>query len=187
MSKELDELKAQWNQLLQQGKYTEAEPLLVQAAQLTRKEFGDQHVATASILNEIGGLYRATGEYAKSESAFVEATEILARFPGKDHPDYATTINNLAGLYRLMGEHSKGEALFIEANEIYANTLGKDAVRLINMVYTNAWSKLGIGKCRYGLMLNEHGMVFDDGVTTRLGENHFHMTTTTGGAARVRP
>ena len=34
-------------------------------------------------------------------------------------------------------------------------------------------------------MLNEHGMIFDDGVTTRLGENHFHMTTTTGGAARV--
>ena len=53
------------------------------------------------------------------------------------------------------------------------------------MVYTNAWTKLGIGKCRYGLMLNEHGMVFDDGVTTRLAENHFHMTTTTGGAARV--
>ena len=62
---------------------------------------------------------------------------------------------------------------------------GKDTARLLNMVYTNAWSKLGIGKCRYGIMLNEHGMVFDDGVTTRLGENHFHMTTTTGGAARV--
>ncbi|MEQ9491881.1 MAG: sarcosine oxidase subunit alpha family protein [Alphaproteobacteria bacterium] len=62
---------------------------------------------------------------------------------------------------------------------------GKDAVRLLNMLYTNAWDKLGIGRCRYGLMCNEHGMVFDDGVTTRLGENHFHMTTTTGGAARV--
>ena len=62
---------------------------------------------------------------------------------------------------------------------------GKDASKLLNMVYTNAWSKLGIGKCRYGLMLNEHGMVIDDGVTTRLGENHFHMTTTTGGATRI--
>jgi sarcosine oxidase subunit alpha len=72
-----------------------------------------------------------------------------------------------------------------------ATTLGKidiqgaDAVKLINMVYTNAWSKLGIGRCRYGLMLNEHGMVMDDGVTTRIGEQHFHMTTTTGGAARI--
>ncbi len=62
---------------------------------------------------------------------------------------------------------------------------GKDSVKLLNMLYTNAWDKLGIGKCRYGIMLNEDGMIFDDGVTTRLGQDHFHMTTTTGGAARV--
>jgi sarcosine oxidase, subunit alpha len=72
-----------------------------------------------------------------------------------------------------------------------ASTLGKidiqgpDATTLLNWVYTNAWSKLEIGKCRYGLMLDENGMVFDDGVTVRLAENHFLMHTTTGGAARV--
>ena len=62
---------------------------------------------------------------------------------------------------------------------------GKDTSWLLNMLYTNAWSKLASGRCRYGLMLNEHGMVFDDGVTTCVAENHYHMTTTTGGAARV--
>ena len=62
---------------------------------------------------------------------------------------------------------------------------GKDAAEFLNRVYTNSWSKLAIGKCRYGLMLKDDGMVMDDGVTTRLGENHFHMTTTTGGAAGV--
>ena len=72
-----------------------------------------------------------------------------------------------------------------------ASTLGKidiqgtDASEFLNRIYTNAWSKLEIGKCRYGLMLNEDGMVYDDGVTTRLGENHYIMTTTTGGAANV--
>ncbi|MDC3016668.1 sarcosine oxidase subunit alpha family protein [Candidatus Pelagibacter sp.] len=72
-----------------------------------------------------------------------------------------------------------------------ASTLGKidiqgtDASEFLNRVYTNAWSKLAIGKCRYGLMLNEDGMVYDDGVTTRLAENHYIMTTTTGGAATV--
>jgi sarcosine oxidase subunit alpha len=72
-----------------------------------------------------------------------------------------------------------------------ASTLGKidiqgsDASEFLNRVYTNAWSKLGVGKCRYGLMLNEDGMVYDDGVTTRLSENHYIMTTTTGGAANV--
>ncbi len=72
-----------------------------------------------------------------------------------------------------------------------ASTLGKidiqgtDASEFLNRVYTNAWSKLAIGKCRYGLMLNEDGMVYDDGVTTRLNDNHYIMTTTTGGAANV--
>jgi sarcosine oxidase, subunit alpha len=72
-----------------------------------------------------------------------------------------------------------------------ASTLGKidiqgpDAAKLLNMVYTNAFAKLEIGRSRYGLMCGEDGMVFDDGVTTRLGEHHFLMTTTTGNAARV--
>ncbi|WP_442808488.1 sarcosine oxidase subunit alpha family protein [Trinickia soli] len=72
-----------------------------------------------------------------------------------------------------------------------ASTLGKidvqgpDAAKLLNWVYTNPWSKLEVGKCRYGLMLDENGMVFDDGVTVRLGEQHYLMSTTSGGAARV--
>lgn len=72
-----------------------------------------------------------------------------------------------------------------------ASTLGKidiqgpDAATFLNWVYSNAWLKLEVGKCRYGLMLDENGMVFDDGVTVRMAENHFLMHTTTGGAARV--
>ena len=62
---------------------------------------------------------------------------------------------------------------------------GRDAAEFLNRIYTNAWSKLEIGRCRYGLMLGEDGMVFDDGVTSRLGEQHFLMSTTSGGAARV--
>jgi sarcosine oxidase subunit alpha len=72
-----------------------------------------------------------------------------------------------------------------------ASTLGKidvqgpDAATLLNWMYTNAWTKLPVGKGRYGLMLDENGMVFDDGVTVRLAEDHFLMSTTSGGAARV--
>ena len=72
-----------------------------------------------------------------------------------------------------------------------ASTLGKidlkgrDVSEFLNRVYTNAWSKLAIGKCRYGVMLGDDGMVIDDGVTTRLGEHHYLMTTTTGNAASV--
>ena len=62
---------------------------------------------------------------------------------------------------------------------------GSDAAEFLNRVYTNAWMKLPIGKARYGVMLREDGMIFDDGTTTRISENHFHMTTTTAQAVNV--
>jgi sarcosine oxidase subunit alpha len=72
-----------------------------------------------------------------------------------------------------------------------ASTLGKievvgpDAVEFMNRMYLNSWSKLAVGRCRYGVMLYEDGFVFDDGVVGRLAADRFHVTTTTGGAARV--
>ena len=62
---------------------------------------------------------------------------------------------------------------------------GKDARTFLNLVYSNAWSKLAPGKCRYGFMLRDDGYVYDDGVTACIADDHFHMTTTTGGAPRV--
>ena len=72
-----------------------------------------------------------------------------------------------------------------------ATTLGKievvgpDAAEFLERLYTNPWAKLGIGRCRYGLMLTEAGFVMDDGVIGRLAADRFHVTTTTGGAPRV--
>lgn len=72
-----------------------------------------------------------------------------------------------------------------------ASTLGKidvqgpDAGVLLDRVYANGFAKLKVGACRYGLMCRVDGMVFDDGVTSRLGDERFHMTTTTGNAAAV--
>ncbi|WP_186395750.1 sarcosine oxidase subunit alpha family protein [Stappia sp. TSB10GB4] len=72
-----------------------------------------------------------------------------------------------------------------------ASTLGKievagpDAAEFLERIYTNPWKKLGIGRLRYGLMLNEAGFIMDDGVVGRIKEDRFHVTTTTGGAPRV--
>ncbi|MFV0434905.1 MAG: 2Fe-2S iron-sulfur cluster-binding protein [Leucobacter sp.] len=72
-----------------------------------------------------------------------------------------------------------------------ASTLGKievrgaDAGEFLNRIYTNGFAKLGVGKARYGFMCTPDGMVFDDGVTLRVADDRFYMTTTTGGAAKV--
>ena len=62
---------------------------------------------------------------------------------------------------------------------------GRDAARFLDLVYTNTFSNLPVGRVRYGLMLREDGLVMDDGTTARLGENHFLMTTTTAAAGQV--
>ncbi|MDW3205265.1 MAG: sarcosine oxidase subunit alpha family protein [Alphaproteobacteria bacterium] len=62
---------------------------------------------------------------------------------------------------------------------------GPDAGELLNRIYTNGFAKLPVGKARYGLMLREDGLVQDDGTTSRLGENHYVMTTTTANAVTV--
>jgi sarcosine oxidase subunit alpha len=62
---------------------------------------------------------------------------------------------------------------------------GRDAAEFLNRLYCNTFSTLDVGKARYGLMLREDGIVFDDGTTSRLATDHFLMTTTTANAARV--
>ncbi len=62
---------------------------------------------------------------------------------------------------------------------------GTDAAAFLDRVYANTFSTLPVGRCRYGLMLREDGMVYDDGTTARMGPNEFVMTTTTANAVLV--
>ena len=101
-------------------------------------------------------------------------------------------------LYYPRGQEDKKSATARECQAVRdavgifdASTLGKievkgpDAATFLERVYTNRWQKLKPGSCRYGIMLRDDGMIFDDGVTARLADDHFLMTTTSGGAAAV--
>jgi sarcosine oxidase subunit alpha len=62
---------------------------------------------------------------------------------------------------------------------------GKDAAEFLNKIYANAFGKLAVGKVRYGLMLREDGIAYDDGTAARFAEDHFVVTTTTANAVVV--
>ena len=62
---------------------------------------------------------------------------------------------------------------------------GRDAAEFLNRIYANGFARLAVGKVRYGLMLREDGVAYDDGTTARLGDHHFVMTTTTANAVLV--
>ncbi len=62
---------------------------------------------------------------------------------------------------------------------------GPDSTEFLNRIYSNGFSKLQVGKARYGIMLRDDGIVMDDGTSWRLAENEYFMTTSTSEAAKV--
>jgi sarcosine oxidase subunit alpha len=72
-----------------------------------------------------------------------------------------------------------------------ASTLGKievvgpDALEFLSRMYVNGFKTLGVGRSRYGVLCRDDGFVYDDGVIARIADERLHVTTTTGGAARV--
>ena len=92
-----------------------------------------------------------------------------------------------------LGQAAMREAIAVRESVgmVDVSTLGKimvqgpDAAEFLNRVYSNPFAKLPVGKARYGLMLRDDGIVFDDGTTWRLTETDFFMTTTTANAGPV--
>ena len=74
---------------------------------------------------------------------------------------------------------------------IDVSTLGKldvqgaDAPALLDLLYTNTFSDLGVGRVRYGLMCSDNGAILDDGTVTRLAQDRFFVTTTSGNADMI--
>ena len=62
---------------------------------------------------------------------------------------------------------------------------GPDVPKLLEILYVNRWQSLEVGRVRYGVMCLEDGVVFDDGVTGRLGPERYIMTATSSGASAV--
>ena len=62
------------------------------------------------------------------------------------------------------------------------DVVGSDAGKLLDRLYTHKFSDLPVGRIRYGLMCSDNGTILDDGTVTRMSEDHYFVTTTSGNA-----
>nr|WP_281258998.1 tetratricopeptide repeat protein [Stenomitos frigidus] len=120
-----------------QGRYTEAEPLLLRALTISEQQLGADHPDVAARLNSLANLYYFQGRYREIESLYQRALTISEQQLGADHPDVATKLNNLANLYRTQGRYAEAEPLYLRALTIGEQQLGADhpdvATRLNNL------------------------------------------------------
>src|SRR6185503_5925835 len=111
-------------------------------------------------------------------------------------PPYTpVTLGALAGHARGVSEDDAAdrEARNVRANVgvVDVSTLGKielqgrDVAEFANRIYINRFDTLQVGRCRYGVMLRDDGIVRDDGTTSRLADTHYLMTTTTANAGEI--
>ncbi|MDB9521957.1 tetratricopeptide repeat protein [Dolichospermum circinale CS-1225] len=107
-----------------QGKYSEAEPLLLDALEMRKRLFTNDHPDVASSLNNLAILYKNQGKYSKAEFLYLEALEMRRRLFTGDHPAVATSLNNLAVLYKNQGKYSEAEFLYLEALAMFERVLG---------------------------------------------------------------
>ncbi|NEO53858.1 MAG: tetratricopeptide repeat protein [Okeania sp. SIO3B5] len=101
-----------------QGRYSEAEPLYIQAIKIVKIVLPTNHPFLASSLNNLAGLYRSQGRYSEAEPLYQQAIEIHKIALPANHPYLAIHLNNLALLYESQGRYSESEPLYQQAIEI---------------------------------------------------------------------
>ena len=120
------------------------------------------NIEAGAVMYEAGARWRRPGYYPAAGETMQEAVNREAR-----------AVRNGAGIY-------DGSPLGT------FEVKGSDASRLMDFVYTNRMAALKVGEGRYGVMLTDDGLVFDDGVCFRLGECRFLVSTSTANAELVR-
>ena len=118
------------------------------------------HAARGGLFEEFGGWLRPAA-YPQPGEGLIEAAE-----------REAMQVRTQVGLF---------EGSPLGKIELY----GPDAAAFLDLMYVGTMSTLPIGGARYGLLINENGVIFDDGIVARLAEQHFWVNTTSGGVERV--
>jgi tetratricopeptide (TPR) repeat protein len=110
----------------ERGQYADAESLYKRSLTIREKMQGSNKLGLATVLNNLGELYRVRGKYAEGETLHKRALAIREEVLSLDHTEIARSLNNLAALYYTQGKYTEAEPLFKRALDISEQALGAD-------------------------------------------------------------
>ncbi len=107
-------------ELYTQGRYQQALPFAEKVLKLAEHEFGSDHPATATTLNNLAQLYLAQGKYAEAEPLYERSLAIREKALGPEHPHVVQSLKNYAAMLRKTGRGEEAEKLEARAKAIRA-------------------------------------------------------------------
>ncbi|QDT96282.1 FxSxx-COOH system tetratricopeptide repeat protein [Gimesia aquarii] len=175
-------LGKQANYFYQVGEYEEAEPLYLQAMEISRTVLGENHPDFATSLNNLASLYTSQGRYEEAEPLYLQAKEIRRTVLGENHPSFATSLNNLAFLYENQGRYEEAEPLYQQAKEIRRTVLGENHPSFATNLNNLAGLYQNQGRYEEAEPLHQQAMEIR---RTVLGENHPDFATSLNNLAEL--
>jgi tetratricopeptide (TPR) repeat protein len=165
-----------------QGKYHEAEPLIMRSLSIYENQLGEDHPEVATSLNNLAVLYYHQDKYDEAEPLFLRSLSIRENQLGEDHPDVAYSLNGLAKLYYSQGKYNDAESLFLRSLSIRENQLGEDHPDVATSL--NNLAELYRNQGKY----NEAEPLFLRSLSIRenqLGEDHPDVATSLNNLAKL--
>ncbi|NEO21534.1 CHAT domain-containing protein, partial [Moorena sp. SIO4A5] len=145
-----------------QGRYQEAEPLLQQTLELTKRLLGEEHPQVALSLNNLALLYLNQGRDQEAEPLFQQALELNKRLLGEEHPQVALSLNNLALVYLNQGRYQEAEPLLQQTLELTKRLLGEEHPQVALSLNNLALLYHTQGKISRALELLEQGLKVEE-------------------------
>ena len=107
--------------LFQQGKYSEAEKLAIEALTMAKEKFGEDHQKAATSLDTLAMIYKTQGKFREAEPLYKQALAIREKILGPDHPDSVHVLENMVALYKAMGKDEEVKKLTARIENIQSH------------------------------------------------------------------
>jgi tetratricopeptide (TPR) repeat protein len=135
------------NVALAHGEPLEAERQLLQALDMAEQKAGSSHESDATLMDDLGTLYRQTGRYEEASRMQHLALSVIKETVGIEHPHAASILEHLAMLEHARGRFTVGERFAREAAAIQRRVFGPDHPRVATALVVLALMLEGRGKC----------------------------------------
>jgi eukaryotic-like serine/threonine-protein kinase len=141
-----------------QGRYAEAEQILVPTLAAARRALGPSHRTTLAAMQGVGMVYERVGKSAQAEALRRELWQTQRRLLGEEHPETLSAMGQVAGSCLTRGAFEEAEELFAKIYALRKRSIGAEHPETLQTLYGWTTSLSRLGEHEKAVELNRSGL-----------------------------